>query len=922
MTQARRLMFLSVGLVILLVAMALRFWDLAAYPPGPHYDEAVNLLIARSIAHGGARFFPIVEAYQGREVLYMYLNAVMISALGDRMFTLHLTNAFASLITVAGTIALGRAMFRGRRGWVIGLLAGLLIALSFPQIWLGRQAFRAVTLPLCQTLALLFLWRGLRVREARRQDAWLALGGMFAGAALYTYMASRLFPLWLLIGGVALLVFDRPGWRLRLRQGVVFFGALALIAAPMAIYALQNPDIFLGRLDEVTQADQSVTLAQSIVLHLRMFFIEGDPYFRYNIPGRPFLTLPEGLLLLIGIAVAAARVVRRRSRAPVEWTAYLLALLSPLMILPSVISVGGLPPSHMRSIGMVPLIFILVAVGAEALIRWLARGRGEVMARCLPAALIVVVLVGGVLVGAEYFAWAGLADVYYEADADLAAAADWLIEGAEPEERIYVAARDRGHPTMMIAPIPPVTWIGTDSLFRAPSGEAGLYIFPRSAPPLEAWRAWLEPGRISDLPLGPDGRTAFEAFRISGDAPLPASDPLPDGTVRNPYLTLVGVHAAPVEVGAVGDLIVDWQVTAAPPFDRLTPLLQIEDGQGVVIHRADVYVTETRRWMPGEVLMQRLPVRIPVGTIPGQYAIKLAWVGRDAGDAYVPYLNASGATGAIWAQVGTLRVERAAQVSEPAALTIGVAGLTDVADGVRLLGWDALPESRRPGEVVALSLYWQAVEPTNTRAPLSAEALIRVGDREWTLWQGTPAGADYPPERWQNGDLLADSVRWRLPRELPAGPAELIYAVGEARIRLGTIDIAPVERMFAPPAVEQVSGAVFGDQMVLYGYTIQQHNEVIILDLMWQALEPVDRDYTVFVHLLDAGGQIVAQRDAMPQDNGYPTSLWQSGEYVNDSHSFPASPNAVSVRIGLYDQQTGARLTRESGSDFIEFPLR
>lgn len=920
--MTRRLTFLGVGLVILLVAMALRMWDLAAYPPGPHYDEAVNLLIARSIVYDGARFFPIVEAYQGREVLYMYLNAVAISALGDRMFTLHLTNAFASLITVAGTIALGRAMFRGRRGWVIGLVAGLLIALSFPQIWLGRQAFRAVTLPLCQTLALLFLWRGLRASEARRQYARLALGGAFAGAALYTYMASRLFPLWLFVGGLALLAFDRPRWRVRLRQGAVFFGVLALAAAPMAIYALQNPDIFLGRLDEVTQADQSVTLAQSIVLHLRMFFIEGDPYFRYNIPGRPFMTVPEGLLLLVGIGVAAGRLLAPRRHAPVERAAYLLALLAPLMILPSVISVGGLPPSHMRSIGMVPLIFILVAVGAEALIRWLARGRIERVLRWLPVALILILVGGGVLVGAEYFAWAGMADVYYETDADLAAAADWLVDHAGLDERVYVAARDRGHPTMMIAPIPPVTWIGTDSLFRAPSGETGLYIFPRSAPPLEAWRPWLEPGRISDLPLGPDGRTAFEAFRVSGDTPLPPSESLPDAPVRSPYLTLVGVHAAPIEAGGIGEVIVDWEVTAAPPYDRLTPLLQIEDAQGVVIHRADAYVTETRRWAPGEVLMQRLPVRIPIGTIPGQYAIRLAWVGRDAGDAYVPYLGPDGGTGGIWAQVGVLRVERAAQASEPAALTIAVPHLTDVADGVRLLGWDAPPTALRPGEVVALSLYWQAVEPREARVPLNARAVIRAGDQSWTLWQGPPAGLQYPPQQWQDGDLLAQPARWRLPRELPAGPAELVYEAGEASIDLGTIEIQPVERTFAPPPVDQVIDAVFGDQMVLYGYTIRQHNEVIILDLMWQGLKPTDIDYTVFVHLLDADDQIVAQRDAMPQDNAYPTSLWLPGEFVTDTYSLPALPNVERVRVGLYNPQTGVRLALNEDRSFIEFPVQ
>ena len=154
---------------------------------------------------------------------------------------------------------------------------------------------------------------------------------------------------------------------------MIFFGALLISAAPIGLYALDHPDIFLARLAEVTTYGTPGTdLGQSILLHLKMFFIEGDPLLRYNVPGRPYFTLPEGLLLLVGIG-AIVRRLRRREGAPTERAAYVLALLSPLMVIPGVIATGGLPPNHMRTLGMVPLIFILGGIGFEAVWGWLGR---------------------------------------------------------------------------------------------------------------------------------------------------------------------------------------------------------------------------------------------------------------------------------------------------------------------------------------------------------------------------------------------------------------------------------------------------------------------------------------------------------------------------------------------------------------------
>ena len=83
------------------------------------------------------------------------------------------------------------------------------------------------------------------------------------------------------------------------------------------------------------------------------------------------------------------------------------------------------------------------------------------------------------------------------------------------------------------------------------------------------------------------------------------------------------------------------------------------------------------------------------------------------------------------------------------------------------------------------------------------------------------------------------------------------------------------------------------------------------MTLTWQAVEPVDGDYTVFVHALAPDGSKVAQRDTRPCDGECPTNTWQPGEIILDRYeleldpSVPAGPDRLA--IGLYLLETGDR---------------
>lgn len=911
--------YLPLALLILLAAVILRLAGLNLYPPGPHYDEGANIIIARSVAFGGAglHFFPIVPNYQGREILYYYLSTPLLYIIPDSDLALRVTSALLGILTVAATMGLGRAMFRGQRGTVIGLTMGVSAALSFPLIFLSRQGFRAVTLPFCQSLALLFLWRGLTAR--RHNWRWLAAGGFMGGAALYTYMASRLFPFWLGLGGLILLVLDRANWRRRLQEGTIFFGVMALTALPMGIYALQNPDIFMGRLAEVTTyGEDPITLGESVIKHLRMFFIEGESLLRYNIPERPYLTLPEGLLMLAGMGVAGWQLLRRHG-SPRHRSALAFALLAPLMVIPSVIALGGFPPNHMRSVGMVPLIFVLVALGFEAIASQLAaRFRPLTVARLTVIAVLLTVLGGGFLMGRTYFTWASRADLYFDTHNDLAAAKDWLKTAVGQATRVYFTSEHFGHPTVTSDPaVPPLLWQRSNILYWPPPDQDGVYIYRRDTNDVPAaWLDGLAPFAVDGLALAPDGLPAFNAFHVPAGTPPPIRPVDPAAVVSTPALALAGVETPPLTAGEPGALTMAWRVLQPPAENTLMPLVQIEDEIGTVLARQAIELVETARWLTGETVILHVGLTLPAGTPPGDYLIRVAWVDRIP-DQYIAYMDDTGRQGQVWATIGQISVTRPAAFPGAESLLIPTPYDGDPVGGAALLGWN-LPATLvlAPGESIRGTLFWQA-----GAVPIpDMEYAISLTSPQTTLvlWEGRPVRGTHPTPDWRPAELVTDHGLWTVPRETANGTYALSLTTPETTVHLADIEVQGIPHLFDRPTSARDAGILFGGGLLLDGYTQIADDSTLTLEIIWQGYEPVAQDYTVFVHVVDEAGQIVAQRDMMPRANGYPTSRWVPEEYIQDIYTFSGLPSGTyTVRMGLYLQSDGTRLLTPEGADFI-----
>lgn len=88
--------------------------------------------------------------------------------------------------------------------------------------------------------------------------------------------------------------------------------------------------------------------------------------------------------------------------------------------------------------------------------------------------------------------------------------------------------------------------------------------------------------------------------------------------------------------------------------------------------------------------------------------------------------------------------------------------------------------------------------------------------------------------------------------------------------------------------------------------------ETLHITFRWQALRPVQNRYSVFVHLVNASGQIVTQDDSEPARGSRPTTTWAAGEVIPDAHTLtlPASaaPGEYRVLVGLYLPEANERV--------------
>jgi len=416
-------------LLILFLAVFLRVWQIDSIPPGLYPDEAMNGNDALTTLKTG-QFKIFYPENNGREGLFIWLIALSFKIIYSSVWTLRLVSAVFGILTVLGLYLMAKELFNKN----IALLSSFFLSISFWHINFSRIGFRAILVPFLMCFSFYFLFRAFR----KNTIFDYICAGIFFGLGFYTYIAFRMA---VLILGIVILLKMIEYWRKNKPKEIswrwlwkkayinrgwwkidIFLIVILIVALPIGIHFLNNPQDFMGRAGGVSifNAEQPIKeLSVSIIKTLGMFNFVGDWNWRHNFAGSPMLAWPVGILFVLGLILAIKNLLKDWKHA---FQALILLSWFFIMLLPAVLTYEGIPHA-LRVIGVIPIVCIFTALG----LIWLFEQTAKINKKIAVLILIIFLLAPAIINFNKYFfQWAKNPNVLGAFRQDLTELSDYL----------------------------------------------------------------------------------------------------------------------------------------------------------------------------------------------------------------------------------------------------------------------------------------------------------------------------------------------------------------------------------------------------------------------------------------------------------------------------------------------------------------
>lgn len=264
------------SLLVFLVAIFLRFYQLGAVPVALYWDEIAMLVDARAVAesgldmHGNSMWQAIFPSYGDYKLpVYIWLASLSVKVFGASEWALRLPSALAGLGTMvfAGLIIsnLFTKQSKQIRTW-LGVWAMLIVAVAPWSILFSRTAFEG---HVAQFLLTVSVWLILRKQH---WGEWSIVAALLGAMATYTYFSIRFIWPGLFIALSLLFVLDFGKRRSLLDNFKLIFSFIGL---PLVIYFVSLQPMYNSPLYEISN---QFRLSTTSVLNMKDWPVVSNQY--------------------------------------------------------------------------------------------------------------------------------------------------------------------------------------------------------------------------------------------------------------------------------------------------------------------------------------------------------------------------------------------------------------------------------------------------------------------------------------------------------------------------------------------------------------------------------------------------------------------------------------------------------------------
>jgi hypothetical protein len=225
---------------------------------------------------------------------------------------------------------------------------------------------------------------------------------------------------------------------------------------------------------------------------------------------------------------------------------------------------------------------------------------------------------------------------------------------------------------------------------------------------------------------------------------------------------------------------------------------------------------------------------------------------------------------------------------------------------------------------------WQAI----LAQPIPSDAILVSNDRDemvplWYLQyvEGIRTDVTGLFPLIQPGNDWADVGQVILTASRSQRPLLLIKPMPGLETRFRIEPVGGLERVAGPAVNPETPPSNprevdFGGAIRLTGYDLAPDplsgGKAATVTLYWQPLHPLGADYSTFVHLVNADGDVIGGSDHLPGGVYYPSTLWKPGDLLRDAHAFTLTadlgPPPYAIEAGLY---TGGPVLQHLGQPEI-----